>query len=69
MFELAIVPRGASWVLLNEDCGEVARYPSEAAALTAAQHYILGQAQGAFVLIASPDGEWREEEIEAPLYQ
>ena len=69
MFELAIVSRGASWVLLNEDCGEVASYASEADALTAAQHYILGAARRAFVLIASPDGEWREEEIAPPLYQ
>lgn len=69
MFELAIVPRGISWVLLNEDCGEVDQYTSEAAALAAAQTYILGHGRGAFVLIAGVDGEWREEAIEPALYQ
>ena len=68
MLELAIVPRGASWVLLNEEFGEVAAYPTEAAALAAAQCYILGHALGAYVLIAGADGEWREEEIAPPPY-
>jgi hypothetical protein len=68
MLELAIVPRGSSWILLNEEFGELAAYPSEAAALAAAQCYLQGHAAGAFVLIAGPDGEWREEEIAPPPY-
>ena len=69
MLELTVIADLKDWILVDEDDGEVGRYPSRAHALTAASEYAhwVG-CEPPHVLIQTDDGDWEEALVQAPAF-
>jgi hypothetical protein len=67
MFDLTVVAKGARWVLVDDEAGELGDFASRAEALRAAGDYAAGVAPEArHVLIQEAAGEWEEAVVEPP---
>jgi hypothetical protein len=64
MFDLTVLARGARWLLLNDDGGELGDFASPAEALRAAQDYEAASYAMVRHVLVQVDGEWAEVAVE-----